>query len=70
MKFLSYMNAGSGPEVIKLFFMLNLADHDIYPAHYIPTNEMGCRQNGNKPNRKAMCVYCWSWNREEYFVLQ
>ena len=26
-------NIRAGPEVIKLFFMLNSAEHKIYPAH-------------------------------------
>ena len=26
-------NNPSGPEVIKLFFMLNSAEHEIFPAH-------------------------------------
>ena len=26
-------NKNSGPKVIKLFFMLNSAEHEIYPAH-------------------------------------
>ena len=25
----------AGPEVIKLFFMLNLAEHDFFPAHNV-----------------------------------
>ena len=28
-----YIARKSGPEVIKPFFMLNSADHEIYPAH-------------------------------------
>ena len=32
-------NVNPGPEVIKLFFLLNPAAHEIYPAHkYLNTN--------------------------------
>ena len=29
----SCLTSGSGPDVIKLYFMLNSAEHEIYPAH-------------------------------------
>ena len=29
----SYVPARPGPEVIKLFFILNSAEHEIYPTH-------------------------------------
>ena len=32
-KFCKQFGPRSGPEVIKLFFMLNSAEHEIYPAH-------------------------------------
>ena len=29
----TYPKTGRGPKVVKLFFMLNSAEHEIYPAH-------------------------------------